>query len=98
MKTFLSGQSELFDKIFLLNPVVFNFVGEPVNNFTRFTLVGRQVQAVMCLSCNSIDGDFGSRNTIDLMEYDAHHHQCISEERRNHQVRVKIKVCIYLQK
>ena len=81
-----------------LNPVIFNFVGEPVNDFSRFTILGRQAQAVICIKCNLIDANFGPQSKIELLEYDAHLHQCVSDERRNHLVKVIIFLSLFPKK
>ena len=83
-----SGRTEIFNKIAILNPAIPVKVGEVVNKFSRFTILGRKVQAVMCTDCNEIDANFSSTETINLAEYKAHLHVCSSPERKLHQAKV----------
>ena len=85
---FLSGESEIFQKIVKLYPGILVLSGNPFKNFSRFTLLGRQTQALICTLCNAIDANFGSTTTINLAEYDAHLHRCSSLERQNYEGKV----------
>ena len=64
-------------------------VGEPVNGFSRFTLMGQSTHAVICDRCDTIDANFNSREAVNLETYPADLHVCVSRERKRHQVRVQ---------
>ena len=61
-------------------------VGDPVNGFSRFTLVGRNANAVICDRCDVIDANLPSRGDVSLQDYPADLHLCVSRERKRHQV------------
>ena len=81
----------MFNKIRSLNQEVVKKIGEPVNGFSRFKLVGQSTNAVICDRCGVIDGNFGSRSKISLETYPGDLHQCISRDRKRHQVRDQLK-------
>ena len=85
-----SGKSEMFTKILRMNPEIATKVGEVVNGFSRFTILGRNVCAVICMQCNEVDANFGPRENINLAEYKAHLHECTSITRQRHEVKVQI--------
>ena len=66
------------------NPEVIKPIGEIVNGFQHFSLIGRQTKALICSKCFVIDGNFSKKKTIDLNQYNSSWHQCISEARKRH--------------
>ena len=60
-------------------------IGPQINGFSKFTIVGQQVNGVICTQCDSIDGNFGSRSEVDLERYPSNAHICLSNERKRHQ-------------
>lgn len=90
-----SGKTELFSKILRLNPEVAAKVGDVVNGFSKFTILGRTVNAVICVKCNEVDANFGPRENINLVEYKAHLHECTSIIRQRHEVKVKIVYLVF---
>ena len=95
----MSGNTEILSKIVRLNPQIVSKIGEVFNNFSRFTLLGRSVNAVMCVQCNEIDANFGKQDDMNLKEYKAHLHKCVSPQRRLHQVKVIKNLCtLYLKR
>ena len=84
-----SGSTEIFNKIRKSNAEVIKKTGDPINGFSRFTLVGRQTCAVICDRCDVIDASFGNRDKINLETYPGELHVCLSRERKRHQVTVK---------
>ena len=84
-----SGSTEIFNKIASLNPEIPVKVGDVVNKFSRFTILGRKIQALMCTDCNEIDANFSATEIINMADYKAHLHVCSSPERKRHQAKVK---------
>ena len=62
-------------------------IGESVNGFSRFKLVGQSTNAVICDRCGVIDGSFGAQGKINLETYPGDLHTCPSKDRKRHQVR-----------
>ena len=85
----LSGSTELFNKIRSTNGEVIKKLGDPINGFSRFTLIGQSTHAVICDRCDVIDANFGIRNKVDLEKYPAELHVCPSRERKRLQVMVQ---------
>ena len=81
---FFPFPSSIFNQIFHENPEVIKPIGDIVNGFQRFNLIGRQAKAVKCARCNQIDANFSKRETIDLNQYNSSWHDCISESRKRH--------------
>ena len=87
LRIITSGSSEVFNKIRTSNREVVKKIGDPINGFSRFTLIGRNSSAVICDRCDVIDANIPSRGEINLQEYPADLHVCVSRERKRLQVK-----------
>jgi len=58
-------------------------IGDDVNGFKRFTLIGKTSRAVICSKCFQVDSDFSTKS-LDLNRYNSSWHSCASVTRKRH--------------
>ena len=89
IKIVQSGSTDIFNQIRSSNREVIKKIGEPVNGFSKFTLMGQTTHAVICDRCDVIDANLNDREPVNLETYRADLHVCVSRERKRLQVRVQ---------
>ena len=86
MKILFSSMKSVFNQIALENREVIKPIGNDVNGFQRFTLIGKTTRAVICSKCFQVDADFSktAMTALDLNQYNSSWHTCISTSRKRH--------------
>ena len=74
----------MFNQIVLENKEVIKPIGNEVNGFQRFTVIGRTTRAVICSKCFQVDSDFSKKASLDLNRYNSSWHTCVSASRKRH--------------